>query len=216
MALRIALLGAESTGKTALTEALAAHARARGSTVALVPEVLRAWCDAAGRTPRAEEQMAIAQAQARQADTAPAAAWLVADTTPLMVAVYSDLLFGDASLYPFALAHQRSYDLTLLTGLDLPWVADGLQRDGEHVREPVDHHVRAALDRAAIPYRVVYGTGTSRLENALHAINSIAGSADGAGAGGIFRSQNVTSRPWACGKCSDPECEHRLFSSLLR
>ena len=213
---RIALLGAESTGKTALAEGIAAHFKAQAIAVALVPEVLREWCDAAGRTPRPEEQMGIALEQARRTASAPAAALLVADTTPLMVAVYSDLLFADTSLYPMALAHQRSYDLTLLTGLDLPWVADGVQRDGPHVREPVDHRVRAARDRAGIPYHIVYGTGPRRLENALYAINSIATSARTAGAEGIFRSKNVSTRPWACGKCSDPECEHRLFSALLQ
>jgi hypothetical protein len=32
----------------------------------------------------------------------------VADTTPLMTAIYSDMLFDDTSLYPFALEHQRT------------------------------------------------------------------------------------------------------------
>ena len=213
---RIALLGAESTGKTALAQGIQAHFQARGIPTALVPEYLRTWCDAAGRTPRPEEQQGIAQEHARQATASTHARLLVADTTPLMVAVYSDYLFGDRSLYPFALEHQRSYHLTLLTGLDLPWVADGLQRDGAHVREPVDALVRAALDGAGIPYHIVYGSGTARLENALFAINSAASCEGFQGAQGIFRSDNVTSRPWACEKCSDPDCEHKLFSGLLK
>ena len=213
---RMALLGAESTGKTALAQGIQAHFQARGIPTALVPEYLRTWCDAAGRTPRPEEQQGIAQEHARQLSAPTDVRLLVADTTPLMVAVYSDFLFGDTSLYPMALQHQRLYDLTLLTGLDLPWVADGLQRDGEHVRVPVDQRVRAALDGAGIPYRIVYGTGPSRLENALYAINSIAFGAYGMGAGGQFRSKDVTTRPWTCGKCSDPDCEHQLFSALLQ
>ena len=213
---RIALLGAESTGKTALAQGIQAHFRAQGIPTALVPEYLRTWCDAAGRTPRPEEQLGIAQEHARQATAPTDARLLVADTTPLMVAVYSDFLFGDRSLYPFALEHQRSYDLTLLTGLDLPWVADGLQRDGAHVREPVDQLVRAALDGSGIGYRIIYGSGSARLDNALFAINSEASCVGVLGAQTRFRSENVTSRPWACEKCSDPDCEHRLFSGLLR
>ena len=212
----MALLGAESTGKTALAQGIQAHFQARGIPTALVPEYLRTWCDAAGRTPRPEEQQGIAQEHARQLSASTDARLLVADTTPLMVAVYSDFLFGDRSLYPFALEHQRSYDLTLLTGLDLPWVADGLQRDGAHVREPVDALVRAALDGAGISYRIVYGSGTARLDNALFAINSAATCGGIKNAQAIFRSENVTSRPWACEKCSDPDCEHKLFSGLLR
>ena len=212
----MALLGAESTGKTALAQGIQAHFQARGLPTALVPEYLRTWCDAAGRTPRPEEQQGIAQEHARQLSAPTDVRLLVADTTPLMVAVYSDYLFGDRSLYPFALEHQRSYDLTLLTGLDLPWVADGLQRDGAHVREPVDALVRAALDGAGISYRIVYGSGTARLDNALFAINSAATCGGIKNAQAIFRSENVTSRPWACEKCSDPDCEHKLFSGLLR
>jgi nicotinamide riboside kinase len=212
---RIALLGAESTGKTALAQGIQAHFQAQGIPAALVPEYLRTWCDTAGRTPRPEEQQGIAQEHARQATASTHARLLVADTTPLMVAVYSDFLFGDRSLYPFALEHQRSYQLTLLTGLDLPWVADGLQRDGAHVREPVDALVRAALDSAGIGYRIVYGRGSARLDNALFAINSEASCANLLRAKASFRSENVTTRPWACDTCSDPDCEHRLFSALL-
>ena len=211
----MALLGAESTGKTALAQGIQAHFQARGIPTALVPEYLRTWCDAAGRTPRPEEQLGIAQEHARQLSASTDARLLVADTTPLMVAVYSDFLFGDRSLYPFALEHQRSYDLTLLTGLDLPWVADGLQRDGAHVREPVDALVRAALDGAGIGYRIVYGSGSARLDNALFAINSAASCGGILGAKASFRSEKVASRPWTCEKCSDPDCEHKLFSGLL-
>lgn len=202
-ALKVALLGAESTGKTALAAGIAAHWRARGLAVHAVGEHLREWCDREGRTPRRDEQRAIAHEQARRALQAPPGSWLVADTTPLMIAVYSDMLFDDPSLYDFALQHQQHYDLTLVTGLDLPWVADGLQRDGPHVREPVDARLRAALARAGVAYRVIYGSGDQRLKQALAAIE---GSAARPHAGGAWR--------WTCDKCSDPECEHRLFSAL--
>ena len=138
--LRIAIVGAESTGKTALARDLAAHVAAqRNWRTTWVGEVLREWCDAHGRTPMPHEQAAIAAEQARRIDAAAATHDLVAcDTTPLMTAVYSAMLFDDASLVADAIAFQRRCDLTLLTALDLPWVADGLQRDGPHVRAPVD------------------------------------------------------------------------------
>ncbi len=219
MPLRVALLGAESTGKTWLMQALAEVLRARGQAVRTVDEVLRQWCDGAGRTPQRHEQMAIAQQQAHAAhplsppepDT-----WVLSDTTPLMTAVYSQLLFDDKSLYPMALAHHALYDITLVTGLDLPWVADGLQRDGPQVRAPVDNLVRQALDRAGLAYRVVYGQGPSRLNNALLALG-LPGedlSAQQTRVNGQF-SINEGRRVWQCNDCSDPECEHKLFTGLL-
>jgi hypothetical protein len=50
-------------------------------------------------------------------------------------------------------------------------VADGLQRDGPHVREPVDALVRQVLDQGGVPYRVVYGSGSQRLMNARFVSN---------------------------------------------
>jgi nicotinamide riboside kinase len=164
--------------------------------------------------------MAIAQQQADcahpMAQQAPDT-WLLSDTTPLMTAVYSHLLFDDERLYPMALAHQTLYDITLVMGLDLPWVADGLQRDGPQVRGPVDTLVRQALERSGLAYRVVYGQGPQRLNNALLALGL---SGEDASAQHI-REQgqfaiNQGRSVWQCNDCSDPDCEHLLFTRLLK
>jgi nicotinamide riboside kinase len=218
--LRIAIVGAESTGKSWLTQALAGILRDRGQAVHTVDEVLRHWCDRAGRTPQRHEQMAIAQ---QQADAAHPVAhqspdtWLLSDTTPLMTAIYSHLLFDDERLYPMALAHQTLYDITLVMGLDLPWVPDGLQRDGPQVRGPIDTLVRQALERSGTPYRVVYGQGPRRLDNALLAL----GLAGEDAAAQQVREQgqlaiNQGRSVWQCNDCSDPGCEHQLFTRLLK
>ncbi len=214
------MLGAESTGKTQLAHNLTQALRARGHQVHLVSEYLRSWCDQHSRTPRVDEQAAIAETQSTHiaqaaANTTPNTSYLIADTTALMTAVYSELLFADTSLYPSALAQQRNFDATLITGLDLPWVADGLQRDGPQAREPVDACLRSQLSQANLRYQVVYGRGPARLQNALHAIDSIAGSAGRTSASGRFSLKETKPWKWNCEKCSDPECEHRLFSNLL-
>jgi nicotinamide riboside kinase len=168
----IAIVGAESTGKTWLarhaSEHLASHRAVRSTWV---PEVLRQWCDEHGRTPRIDEQAAIAAEQARRITEAAARFELVlCDTTPLMTAVYSEHVFGDRSLHYPALRWQRSCALTLVTALDLPWQADGLQRDGPHVREPIDNLLQQLLDSHALPWRRVHGQGDLRLESVLEAI----------------------------------------------
>ncbi len=168
----VALLGAESTGKTTLAGDLGAALAARGLGVVVVGEALREFCEREARTPRREEQRGIAVEQTRRIDTAAAASEIVvADTTALMIAVYSDLVFGDGSLYPDAEAAQRRCDLTLVTALDLPWQADGLQRDGPHVREPVDQRIRAALARAGVRFETIPGIGPERLQGALAAVD---------------------------------------------
>jgi nicotinamide riboside kinase len=168
----IAFLGAESTGKTTLCAQTAAALSARGLQVVQVTEALREFCIQHARTPRQGEQMGIAREQARRIEAAAEAAEIiVADTSALMIAVYSDFVFADRSLYAFAEGAQRRIDLTLLTALDLPWQADGLQRDGAHVQAAVDAMVRGALERIGAPFDVVSGSGPSRLATALASID---------------------------------------------
>lgn len=200
----VTLLGAESTGKSTLARQLAERLRAQGRRVALVAEVLREFCDRAGRTPQVHEQAGIAAEQTRRIeDAAQGHEFVVADTSALMIAVYSDLVFGDRGLYAQALADHARADLTLLTALDLPWEADGLIRDGPHVREPVDALVRAALVGAGLPFSIVAGTGAQRAENAWAALER-------RHAG--VRPEAANARwHWVCERCGDADCErHRL------
>ena len=209
--MKIALLGAECTGKTTLTQALVTALQARGQSAYCAPEVLREWCDQHGRTPQAHEQVTIAHAQAQRVLRAGACDVLLADTTPLMTAVYSDIVLGDASVYPFALAHHTIYDLTLLTGLDLPWVADGIQRDGPAMQRRVDARLREILQAHGLRYSVVYGQGAQRSACALAALDQCAQQA----AAGPARPGLGEGRwQWVCDKCSDAQCEHQLFSRL--
>lgn len=210
--MRVALLGAECTGKTSLALTLAAALQARGQSVHCTAEVLREWCDQHGRTPQAHEQLAIAQAQAQRVIGAPASEVLLADTTPLMTAVYSDIVLGDHSLYPFALAHHAAYDLTLLMGLDLPWVADGIQRDGPPMQARVDARLREVLEAHGLRFSVVYGQSTQRCESALLAIEQ----SNAQVLRGPHSSFEGQARwKWVCDKCSDAQCEHQLFTALL-
>ena len=169
----VALLGAESTGKTTLAAEIGAALTARGLRVAVVGEALREFCDANARTPRRDEQATIAATQSARIDAAAARHDIViADTSALMIAVYSDFVFADASLYPIALAAQRRCDLTLVSELDLPWQPDGLQREGAHVRAPVDALLRSALAGADIAFTTIAGIGSERVEAALRAIDA--------------------------------------------
>ena len=203
----IALLGAESTGKTTLAEALVHALRGDGRSAALVTEYLREFCDEHQRTPRQDEQAGIADMQTRRiADAARNADVVVADTTALMIAVYSDKVFGDTGLYASAVDAHRACDLTLVTALDLPWQADGLQRDGPQVREPVDAMLRAALARAGIGYSVVAGHGPARLTAALQAVRHALAQPSA--------EDESAANPrwqWVCERCGDVDCERHLL-----
>ncbi|MES2583811.1 MAG: hypothetical protein V4627_13910 [Pseudomonadota bacterium] len=104
--------------------------------------------------------------------------------------------------------HQpHPYDLTLLMGLDLP--RHCAQPDPDVLRS--DAHLRHTLGSQAIAYAVVYGKAQARTECALQAIR--------------YHHKRSAKRPpsaaasgwhWNCETCSDAECEHRLFSALVK
>ncbi len=196
----VAVLGAESTGKSTLARSLQTALAVQGRRVACVDEVLREFCAAHGRTPQRHEQAGIAAEQTRRVDAAAQGHDIViADTTALQIAVYSDIVFGDRSLYDSALQAQALYTHTLLCAVDLPWVADGLQRDGPQVREPVDTLLRTALQRHARGYAVVGGQGAQRAAAALAVLQPPA-------------AQAPASR-WVrlCDRCGDADCERHLL-----
>ena len=216
-ALRIAIVGAESTGKTALAQTLCERiAGLTGQRCAWVGEWLRTWCDEAGRTPRPDEQLAIAQHQHALIDAAAIGHQVVVcDTTALMTAVYSDYLFNDRSLTPYAIEQQRRCDITLLTALDIAWVPDGLQRDGPQVREPVDNRVRSLLIAHRLPWALVAGQGAARVEAAVDAVAPLLRQRASAQSG-LFtrlaeRDAAQAAWQWACDRCDTPECEHALM-----
>jgi len=165
----VALLGAESTGKTALARDLSQRLADRhGLRCTWVSEWLREWCEREGRSPQREEQAAIAAEQTRRIAAACKDHDIVlADTTALMTAVYSRFLFNDDSLMVQAQSTQRDYAVTLVTANDLPWIPDPNQRDGVHVREPVHDLLMQALRVARIESDPVQGLGSERLDHAL-------------------------------------------------
>lgn len=167
---RIAILGAESSGKSTLCEALAQRHR-----TVWVPEYLREFVDTMGRVPFEEDQFGIARTQRAREDAAAAQArdYLFCDTTPLMTALYSRVYWGRVDAQLAELARSHDYALTLVTATDTPWTPDGLQRESEEVRELVHRMVLAELLERGIPFLLVEGDLPRRIhqvENALAAL----------------------------------------------
>lgn len=157
---RVAILGAESTGKSTLAAALAAHY----GTV-WVPETLRDFVEAQGRTPREGEQFSIAVAQVAREEQAigQARSFLFCDTTPLMTALYSRFYFGRIDARLEELAARHAYDYTIVTMPDSPWVPDGLMRESPQVRQTVHEQLLYMLAARATPYLLVDGNVVERV-----------------------------------------------------
>ena len=77
--------------------------------------------------------------------------------------------------------------------------------------EADDDRLRDSLQRAGVAFQIVHGQGDARLQQALRAIGSVIGR--------VLVAEDpalVTGRgQWFCDNCSDPDCEHRLFTGLM-
>ena len=169
---RVAILGAESSGKSTLASALAARHESLW-----VPEFLREFVDTHQRVPHEEDQFLIASTQLQreraleqrlqqQQNLLPQRSncqFLFCDTTPLMTALYSRCYFARIDPDLEQLASSHAYDLTLVTAPDGPWVADGLQRESAAVRQQIHRQLREELAARAIAFTEVEGTLQQRL-----------------------------------------------------
>ncbi len=163
---RVAIVGAESTGKTTLAQALAAH-----FNTVWVPEYARDYliarggiCTEADMPVIAEGQAAAEDALARQANRL-----LICDTNLLTTRLWHEHYFGPPPAHLTALAAEHTAHLTLLCAPDTPWVADGL-RDSPGHRAWFHDRFQAELDAARLPYVVLSGPYPARLPAAIEAV----------------------------------------------
>ena len=167
---KIAILGAESTGKTTLCRDLAAHF---GSL--WVPEYMRTYlqakwdneqltCTWDDLLPIAQGQIALENKLAKQiSETTDNNHYLFCDTSLFELMAYSNWYYDDcpAALTHAALAHH--YDLILLTEVDTPWVADDL-RDSPHQRDEISDYFASQLTHHNKPFHRIGGDRDERVQ----------------------------------------------------
>jgi HTH-type transcriptional regulator, transcriptional repressor of NAD biosynthesis genes len=173
-ALRICVLGAESTGTTTMAMALAEHYQ-----TVWVPEYGRQyWIEKMQRTDdqtwRTEEFVHIATEQCRMEDEAARQSnrVLTCDTDAFATSIWHERYLGTRSPEVEALAATHYPALSLLTDVDIPFVQDGT-RDGEHIRHAMHERFVARLKETQRPYLLLSGTHAARLQQAIVAIDAL-------------------------------------------
>lgn len=166
---RVCLLGAESTGKTMLATALAEHFR-----TVWVPEYARAYLSANGNvvTPADMPRIARGQAGSEERLARQASRVLICDTNCLTTQLWHEYYFGQAPAEITELADSRMAHLYLVTGLDVPWVADNL-RDSPGQREHFHQRFCEELTARGLPFIVLDGPHEHRLRQAVAAVEGL-------------------------------------------
>ena len=167
--IKIAVVGPESTGKSAMSAYLAKHYQ-----TVWVPEYAREYCEklTGDCTWQDEINMFYGQIALEETYLPKANKILICDTTFITVKIWSDEMFGSTPQVVLDALPKYKYDLYLLLNIDLPWQDDPL-RDFPHKREyfmDVWHRELQALDAN---YVVISGTGSERYEAAVKAINNL-------------------------------------------
>jgi NadR type nicotinamide-nucleotide adenylyltransferase len=174
-ALRVCLVGAESTGKSTLARALAdqygtiwvpEHGREYSERMLAEHGAYR-WSS--------EDFLAIARAQYEHEEAAARQAnrILITDTDPFATAIWHRRYMGAPSPEVEAYAAScRRPDLYLITDVNTPFVQDGT-RDGEAVRGWMHETFLAELARDGRPYQLLEGPFPQRLRQATAHIDAL-------------------------------------------
>ncbi len=171
---KIVLFGPESTGKTTLSRQLATH-----YNTLWVPEYAREYlqnkwdreqkpCEPKDLLPIAKGQIASENKLSEKVTQL-----LICDTDLLETKVYSEAYYlgsCDSELEKYAL--QNTYDLYLLTYIDVPWEKDDL-RDKPDQRKKMFTYFKNALDENNRPYVIIKGTKEERLKMAIKEIDQL-------------------------------------------
>jgi len=164
---RVCILGGESSGKTTLAQALAAHL-----ATAWVPEYGRALWEQKGGALVYDDMLQIGRQQLahEQALAQQAHRWLICDTSPLVTMFYSRSMF-DAVDPALALLAQQPYAATFVCAPDFGFVQDGTRVDAAF-RQRQHAWYCAELDRRGVAYTLLEGALATRVAHAAQVLNT--------------------------------------------
>jgi len=168
---RIVIIGPESTGKSTLTQQLAAYFGATG-----VPEFARTYLEHIGRAYEPEDLTAIAYGQLELEEQAMARGgeWIFCDTDLYVVKVWSESRYGTCDEAILRVIAERRYDFYLLTDIDMPWEDDPLrEHPAPEMRRYFFNIYKDIVAHSGVPFAIVKGNEVRRLETAIKALEAL-------------------------------------------
>jgi len=169
MVKKVAVIGPECTGKSDLSEFLAAYYKTEW-----VPEYARGYLENLVRPYEQHDLLTIAHGQMRLEDKYEKDCnnLMICDTNLYVLKVWSEFKFGNCHPEILANISKRKYDLYLLTYIDLPWVADP-QREHPHKREELYKLYLQEMKGQRVPCVEIKGQGDQRRQMAVDAIEKL-------------------------------------------
>ncbi|UAY54444.1 AAA family ATPase [Arachidicoccus terrestris] len=172
--LNIVVIGPESTGKSSLCQALAVY-----YDNLWCPEYARQYLE---EKPSEfhytrEDLLVIAKEQLQQEKLYMLKArerndrFLFIDTDMYVIKVWSEVAFQKCDHWILEQIARRQYDYYLLCDIDLPWTEDPLREYPDPaMRQHLFKHYQDLLHHQNTPFSVIHGADSSRIENAVQAL----------------------------------------------
>lgn len=167
---RILILGPESTGKSTLAEDLAKY-----FGEPWVPEFAREYLENLGRPYDYEDLLAIAKGQIFQEDIffEKASKYLFCDTDLRVIHIWSTHKYGKTHPWVLEQIQLRTYELILLTDIDLPWEPDPLREHPDlETRKYLFAKYQKLAEQSGFQWQVLSGYRQERLQRAIKIIKS--------------------------------------------
>lgn len=169
--LKVVVIGPESTGKSTLSEQLAAHYQ-----TVWVQEFARRYLEELPRPYEQQDLLTIAEGQlaledelARQAN-----GLLVCDTDLHVIKVWSEHKYGTCDPRILEQIATRPYDLYLLTYIDIPWEEDPQREYPDPAMREYFYNIYKDLVAASgVPWVEIKGNFLERKSLAIAAVDNL-------------------------------------------
>jgi NadR type nicotinamide-nucleotide adenylyltransferase len=166
-AMKIAITGPESTGKTQLSRQLATYFEGL-----CIPEYARSYVESLSRPYTYLDVLHIAGKQIKEIEDSHTRNdnYVFLDTELIITRVWLEVVYSFSPEWLNTALSNSKIDLYLLCNLDIPWIEDNIRENGGEMREKLFHIYKQLIETNGFRYRIVTGTGNLRFKNALSAI----------------------------------------------
>lgn len=162
------ITGAESTGKSVLTETLAKH-----FNVPFIPEIARSYIENLKRKYNYKDVEIIAKQQVSLLNDLSKSnhRFLFVDTWLIIAKIWFEVVFNEVPQWIENEIQNADIDLFLVCDTDLPWVPDLVRENGGKNREILQKKYIQQIEYYNFKYKIISGQDEKRFQNAINSLN---------------------------------------------